>query len=875
MKGNAEGATLISISTDKEKYSPGEEVKLSFPAPENARIIVTLENSSSVLDEIRSVAGKGNTEVRFRVKPEMAPNIYAYVNVIQPHAQTLNDMPIRLYGIVPVMVEDPETRLNPEIMMPDQVRSQQSFEVRVKEAKGRPMTYTLAVVDEGLLNITGFKTPDPWNYFFAREALGIQTWDVYDQVLGAFGGTLQRILAVGGDEAVIDRSANKSQRFVPVVKFLGPFTLGSGKSAVHRISLPQYTGSVRTMVIAGSERAFGFTEKSVTVKDPLMIIATAPRVVSPGEKVALPITLFVQKENIRSVDLFAEGNDLVSFSEKVKSIAITGTGERDEEFTFTVGEKTGLANIKIRASGGGENAGFDIALNVRSPNPPETRSELKILSPGGKFERSFEPFGIAGSNTARIEVSLLPSVNLENRLGYLISYPHGCTEQITSAAFPQLFLRELSSGSNDNESTITENIREAIEKIVSRQMNNGGITLWPGNYQADNWVTSYAGHFMTEAERKGYRIPADFKRKWLSYQRKAAQEWRYDPRFKEAANDQAYRLLTLALAGEPERGAMNRLRESRDIPKISKWLLAAAFATSGRPEASGDLLDLRNTETENEYSNYYYGSKIRDKAVILYTLSVLKKEEQAMPLLIAVCDELNSDGWYSTQSLAWGLFSYMKFAEMFPGNKSDQAKLTLTFNSNKTEENVESRKVLIRDLNVKNGTNTFVAENTSGSPLYLNLVRKGIPLVSDNSEEEKGLTMKVSYFNTVMQTVDQKNMTQGTDFMMVTRITNTTFSDVGNIALTQMVPSGWEIRNTRLFEADYGVKESPYDYRDFRDDRVNTYFSLRQGETKTFVLILNAAYKGEFSQPSVWCEAMYTNDCYCRVPGTTVKVSAQ
>jgi alpha-2-macroglobulin len=606
-----------------------------------------------------------------------------------------------------------------------------------------------------------------------------------------------------------------------------------------------------------------------------MILATAPRVVSPGEKVSLPITLFVQKENIRNIDLFAEGNELVSFTEKVKSITISGTGERDEEFTFTAGEKTGIANIKIRASGGGENAEFDISLNVRSPNPPETRSELKILSPGEKFERSFEPFGIAGSNMARIEVSLLPSVNLENRLGYLISYPHGCTEQITSAAFPQLFLSELSSGSTDNEATITENIRAAIDKIVSRQMNNGGITLWPGNYQPDNWVTSYAGHFMTEAERKGYRIPSDFKRKWLSYQKRNAQDWRYDTKFKGSANDQAYRLLTLALAGEPERGAMNRLRESPDIPRISKWLLAAAFATSGRPEASQDLLDLRNLETDDEYSYYYYGSKIRDKAVILYTLSVLRKEEQAMPLLRTVCDELNSDNWFSTQSIAWGLFSYLKFAEMFPGDKSDKARFSLTFNSSKAEEGVEARKIFVKDLNIKDGTNTIIAENTSSSPLYLNLVRKGIPLVSDKTEAEKGLSMKVSYYNTEMKPVDQKNLSQGTDFMMVTRITNTTFSDVDNIALTQMVPSGWEIRNTRLFEANYGVKENSYDYRDFRDDRVNTYFSLKQGETKTFVLILNAAYKGEFLQPSIWCEAMYTSDCYSRIPGTSVKVSAQ
>ena len=875
MKGNSEGATMLSINTDKEKYNPGDEIKLTFPAPENARVIVTLENSTSVLDEIRAITTKGNTVVSLKARPDMAPNVYAYVTVVQPHAQTINDMPMRLYGVVPVMVEDPETRLSPEISMPDQIRSQQGFEIRVSETRKKPMTYTLAVVDEGLLNITGFKTPDPWKYFYAREALGVQTWDLYDLILGAFGGTLERILAVGGDEAVIDRSANKAQRFVPVVRFLGPFVLGPGKTGTHFITLPQYTGSVRTMIIAGSDNAFGFAEKSVPVKDPLMILVTAPRVISPGEKVALPVTLFIQKENISNIDITAEGNELVKFDEKVRSIPVSGTGEIDTEFLFTVGENTGVAKIRISASGGGETAAYEMEINVRSPNPPETRSELRILKPGEKWETSFVPFGISGSDEATIEASMLPSVNLEKRLGYLLDYPHGCTEQITSAAFPQLWIKDLSVNDATATETASVNITEAISKIVSRQMISGGITLWPGNYQPDNWITSYAGHFMTEAERKGYSIPADFRQKWISYQRKVSQDWRFDPKFIQTANDQAYRLFTLALAGAPERGAMNRLRESTGIPQISRWFLAAAFATAGRPEAADDLLDMRNLETENEYSGYYYGSRMRDKAIVLYTLSVLKKEEQALPLLRTICDELNTESWYSTQSIAWGLFAYMKFAEMVPGQNNGPAKFNITFNGERSDQSVEPKKVLIKNLKVKSGTNNVVAENNSDKPLYLNLVRKGIPLVSDLSRADNGLNMKIEYLDTRMQPVNHMNLIQGTDFMMVARVTNTTFSSVDNIALTEMVPSGWEIQNTRLFEANYGIKESIYDYRDFRDDRVNTYFSLNQGETKTFVLILNAAYKGEFYQPSVWCEAMYTENCYSRVPGNRVTVTGR
>ena len=312
---------------------------------------------------------------------------------------------------------------------------------------------------------------------------------------------------------------------------------------------------------------------------------------------------------------------------------------------------------------------------------------------------------------------------------------------------------------------------------------------------------------------------------------------------------------------------MNRLRETKEIPQLSKWLLAAAFAKSGRPEVASALLDVRNTSTEPEYSDYYYGSEIRDKAIILYTLTLLKNEEQALPLLKSICDNFNEDFWYSTQSIAWGLFSYMKWAETLTGNQDTPSKIRISLNGEKSEQSVEAKQVWSKTLKITEGNNSLTVENNSDKPLYATLIKKGIPLQSDLTREEKGLIMKLEYLDMKMKPVDPKNLEQGSDFMMVARVTNNTFTSVDNIALTQMVPSGWEIQNTRLFEAVTGIKESSSDYRDFRDDRVNTYFSLGRGETKTFVMIITAAYKGEFYQPSIWCEAMYKANCYSTLPG--------
>ena len=149
------------------------------------------------------------------------------------------------------------------------------------------------------------------------------------------------------------------------------------------------------------------------------------------------------------------------------------------------------------------------------------------------------------------------------------------------------------------------------------------LYLWPGSSYPDDWVTSYAGHFAIEAQKAGYTLPAGFLSKWTAYQRAAASSWRYQPQYRYTANDQAYRLFTLALAGSPDKGAMNRMRETADLPSLARWFLAAAYATTGRPEVAQSLIDVRNLKADDDYSSYYYGSSLRDQSIILYTLTTI------------------------------------------------------------------------------------------------------------------------------------------------------------------------------------------------------------------------------------------------------------
>ncbi len=236
---------------------------------------------------------------------------------------------------------------------------------------------------------------------------------------------------------------------------------------------------------------------------------------------------------------------------------------------------------------------------------------------------------------------------------------------------------------------------------------------------------------MIEAERMGYNIPSGFRQKWISYQKKLAQDWRFDQRYEYYATEQAYRLFTLALAGQPDKGAMNRLREASNMPALARWLLAASFATTGRPEAAGELLDVRNIVTEPKYYYYHYGSQLRDKSIILYTLTLTKNLDQALPLFNEICESLNKDTWYSTQSIAWGLFAYMKWVGALPVDKNNPVEVKIDFNGEKTRQTIGGKLVWKKELEMKSGNNKISVENASSNPAYVNLVRKGIPLKSD------------------------------------------------------------------------------------------------------------------------------------------------
>ncbi|MCI9846618.1 alpha-2-macroglobulin family protein [Flavobacterium pectinovorum] len=867
---DASTANMLVFSTDKTNYAVGEKAQISFPSSEGGRALISIENGSKVVQTIWAKTRKGETKVEVPITSAMAPNVYFNITLLQPHASTKNDSPIRMYGIVPIEVVDKNTILAPTLSMLDVLKPEQTFTVKVGEKTGKEMTYTLAVVDEGLLDLTRFKTPNAWDSFYVREALGVKTWDIYDDVIGAYGGKINQIFSIGGDQDLGGGKAKKANRFKPVVLYYGPFKLEKGQTKSHQLKLPKYIGSVRTMVVAGDANtsAYGSVEKATPVKSPLMVLASLPRKISPSEKVTIPVTVFATENNIKNVSIqIKTSNGLKVMGSATQSLVFKQPDEKMAYFNLVVGSATGIAKVQVIATSGKEKSVYDVEIDMTNPNPVTNTFTDVILSPNSTKTISWKTFGVSGSNKARLEVSSMPTMNLNGRLQYLIQYPHGCVEQTTSSVFPQLYLNDVVDLDATRKGIIQKNITAGITRLGSFQLSNGGVAYWQGNTIADDWGTSYAGHFLIEAEKKGYILPINFKSKWISYQQREAKQWRFEPKY---GNDlaQAYRLYTLALAGNADLSSMNRLRETKEISNESKLRLAAAYVLAGQKSAGLNLFLHSKIEAESSnYNYYYYGSGERNRAMALETMLLLGQKQKAFTMASKLAKQMSNNQWMSTQTTAYCLYAMSKFA-VSNGPKG----INIQFSKNGKGETINTNKTVAdRSLIVQTGANSVTLKNIKNNTVYVRVLNTGILPIGQEKPIQSDVSANIVFKNRKGSVINVSKISQGTEFIAEVTVRNQRNEHVENVALSQILPSGFEIVNTRF--TDYGdATNNIADYIDIRDDRTNFYFGMKAGETKVFRILLNASYLGNYYLPGLQCEAMYDNTFLARTKGFWVEV---
>ena len=860
-RNGADNASILTFKTDKETYRPGETIHVSIPSSEGSRAIVSVQTGTKILSVEEYVCQDNETSLEIPVTSEMEPNAYLFISLIQPHGNTENDLPIRMYGVVPFEVISEESRLLPQIETANEWKPESTCTLTVSEKSGREMAYTLAIVDEGLLDLTRFQTPDPWTAFHAREALGVHTWDLYDYVLGAYGGRIEQLFSIGGDDALNKGPKAVVNRFTPVVRFSGPYRLGKGERKAHTLFLPNYNGRVRVMVVATDGMAYGNAEKSVMVRKPVMLLGTLPRVIGTDEEMEIPATVFATEEQVGDVQVRIQTSDEMEvIGSSTCQLHFEAQEDRTVTFRVKVKDKPGKGHVTLTAIGKGEKSTYETDLEIRSVSTRQVKVLHETIDAGETWNKEISLDGQPGSNRVELEVARIRPLNLTGRLQELNDYPHGCLEQIVSKAFPQVYLSRFMELTDEQARISETNVKQAISRLRSYQTASGSFAYWAGQTGTNAWGSIYALHFLLEAEAQGYAIPSSMKQQALTDLRKIASTWKEssDKRIRESeVLIQAYRLYVVALAGQADVGAMNRLK-ALEISPLGKEMLALAYAQIGRSDVANALIN-QTQEADSSVLNgrdETFSSELRDDAIRLLLRCALDKEPEMLPLVNRLSETLSSDRWLNTQETA---FAILALADYYGKYQPEPGEMKFVYRHQDIEESIRTPETVWADRPLQEGNlGMFPLQirNEGNVPLHLLAKISGESSQENIPASQNGLRISVDYRTTDGHSLSVSELGQGTNFEAWITIQNPTARPLSHLALTAIFPSGWEILNTRFLPV--ATEKVKVDYQDIRDDRVLSYVDyLPAGNQVTVRINLCAVYSGRFYLPPITCETMY------------------
>ena len=867
---SASGAPAqLSLKASAESYEVGEKMVVTFPANDKAKALVTVEANDKVLQTmlVENLGEEGKVEIT--ATEEMIPNVYVYVALIQPHDAN-NDLPIRLYGVVPVKVENKKLQLQPNIQIPETTNTKKKIDVKVSEAAGQAMTYTLAIVDEGILGLTNFSTPNPYGYFNSKQALSVRTWDNYASIVDAFSGELGSVYAIGGD-GILNQEVTLDKRFKAYAVTLGPFELKAGDTNTHSFEVPQCSGALRFMVVAkGKGKAFGSSEKRMTVVDPINLYASAPRVVAPGDELNLKVQVQAPTMKNKTLEVKFQNQNLNPVGALPTSVKIDGNGEGLVTVRTTIPKTMGNAELKVMVTGDGYTAESSTLMPIRMPYAERRNTITKEIEAGQTVTVPFNLEGMDGTQQGNVTVSSLLPIDLFGRIDYLLNYPHGCLEQTTSKAFPQLYLNYFIQLDDKAKEEMKTNVETAVTNLKAYQKSDNSMTNWPGGNYTNAWTEIYALHFLVEANKQGYNVPQYFIDGLLGYQADRAKQWKNNIDYKWGETIQAYRLFVLALAGKPEMGAMNRFKELEMNYDLTKALAAAAFAQTGKTSIAQNLMP--NVTEGRAMSDYYtsFGSDIRDLAFLTYAQMLCDVDQQTVQNNVNnVCRMMSTRHYVDTQSTAFALFVLGKYAEKMNVVNSG---LSATVKVNGEERTLNTNMASVGfGYTPKLGSNAIEIKNNGDHKMVANLYTKTSVAEYDMNESGNLIKMSVNYYDKNGAPANLTALNAGTDLRVQITVHNPSEWKVTELALSYYLPSGWELVNDRLMGDMKGNEDAKH--LDLRDDRAYFYFDLYPGDIKTFTLKVNATYEGNYMIPAIRCEDMYNDEIYYQIParGCVVK----
>ena len=672
-------AGQIDITLNKEKYNAGETAKVLFKAPFSGRMLVTLEKNNVIEHKYIDVKNR-SASMDISITDEHLPNVYISATLIRP--LTNNDVPLTVaHGYIPIAVEnESKHKIELEISVPERIRSSQKQNIIVKT--GKPMQdveITIAAVDEGILLIKNFQTPDPYNYFFQKRALQVKAFDMYERLYPEFKANLQ---SFGADYYNLANRTNPmaNKRIKPVSFWSGTLKTNSKGEVSYQINVPQFSGDLRIMAVAVQGSKFGSATANMKVADPIVISAGLPRFLSPKDKITVPVTMSNTTEKAAQATVTLKTKGAVSPDGiTTQTVTIQPNSEAKVNFKISAIEAVGTAEVDVEVAALGEKFNQTTDITVRPFTSLLKESDAGSVEGGKSKTLSFKHNYVPSSADAKLVVSKSPMVQFVKSLDYLVQYPYGCVEQTTSSAFPQLYVKDISESIGKALSydlKPEENIRFAIAKLQSMQLYEGGLSYWQGGHEASWWGTAYAVHFLMEAKKAGYEVNEEVLSKAYDYLMTKIKTKDTERLYYYNINGQLtsrpianksifYSMYILASAGKQDVSTMNYYKANKQLLAIdSRYLLASTYKLLGDKESYENVLPSSFSGEKSEQSlggNFY--SYIRDQAI---SLNVLIEQDPKNPQIGTLARQLSEQyraaKYLNTQEHAFTFLALGKLA---------------------------------------------------------------------------------------------------------------------------------------------------------------------------------------------------------------------
>ena len=864
---NTEGK--VTIETDKKEYNSGDEAKLLFKTPFEGKIIVTIERNQ--IFEYKTIeTNNRSASMTVALNDAYLPNVYVSATLIKPNSNQKIPLTVA-HGFQNITVNKAENKLPIEITAVASSRSRTKQKICIKTKAESDIQVTIAVVDEGILQLKNTVTPDPYGYFYRKRALEVNSYDVYARLLAELSTTSK----VGGDGYDLSKRANPltNKRVKLVTFWSGILKTNSSGEACYEIDIPQFSGDLRIMAVAYKDNHFGSAQKNMKVADPIVISTALPRFLSPGDSLNMPVTMSntTAKPMSATVSIGLTGNVKLNGSTN-QQVTIPANSEKQVSFTLVAAQKVGLAQITATVKANNEEFKEVIDITVRPITSLIKTSGSGSVNGGSAVSFTLKNDFVPSSTATKVIASKSPIVGFSKNLSYLIGYPHGCIEQTTSRAFPQLYLKDLMKELKQANYTAIapeKMVQEGINRIYTMQTYNGSFGYWPGNYEGDWWGTAYATHFLIEAKKAGYEVQGPVIDKALSYLKNKVKEkgqynyWFYDGGGASksrviAAKEIFYSLYVMSLYNQQDLSVMNFYKSNTAMLAVdSRYLLAATYLRIGDKASYRTLLptSFDNEKSINSFGGSYY-SYVRDMAIILDVMVENDPTNAQIGMLAKhLSEQLKNKYYLNTQETAFALIALGKLAR-----KNADSDVTADIKSNNASIGTYTSGTYVTTKNLSNSTISIMAKGTG--TLYYSWEAEGISESGVVKEEDKYITARRQFFDRFGSPINSNAFKQNDLIVVRLSVQAKDNSLIENVVLTDMLPAGFEIENPRLndfTEVSWIKNNSTPQYFDIRDDRINMFVTATY-EVRHYYYMVRAVSVGKFRLGPVSADAMYNGE---------------